>query len=177
MDDRRRSAGNIAPFLLAKDLLLPAYRLPAGFETRLGLSEDLVERCVTCMYYDRLKAGGEAKAGSAGQCRRNGPVLSPINQKSYMIEGVWPTVRDDDWCGEWKALQRRVDTSRLGDVLNTPLSTPFPGAPPQPPRVTTQAARAALGAFTNEVRPASVSTLPLAPFPLPALNTGNRSGD
>jgi len=136
-----------------------------------------VERCVTCMYYDRLKGGGEAKAGNAGQCRRSGPTLSPINQKSYMIEGVWPTVRDDDWCGEWKALQRRVDTSRLGDMLNTPLSTPFPGGPPQAPRITTQAARAALGTFTNEVRPASVSTLPLAPLALPTLSTGNRTGD
>ena len=64
-----------------------------------------MERCVTCMYYDRLKAGGDAKSANAGQCRRSGPTLSPINQKSYMIEGVWPTVRDDDWCGEWKALQ------------------------------------------------------------------------
>jgi hypothetical protein len=136
-----------------------------------------VERCVTCMYYDRLKAGGEAKSANAGQCRRSGPALSPINQKSYMIEGVWPTVRDDDWCGEWKALQRRLDTSRLGDMLNTPLSTPFPGGPPQAPRITSQAARAALGALTTETRPATVSTLPLTPLPLPTLSTLTRNGD
>lgn len=138
-----------------------------------------MERCVTCIYYDRNKTGGDAKASSAGQCRRSGPTLSPINQKSYMIEGVWPTVRDDDWCGEWKALQRRVDTSRLGDVFNTPLSTPYPGALPQPPRISTQAARAALGALTSEVRPASVSTLPLTPLPLPlpTLSNGTRNGD
>ena len=136
-----------------------------------------MERCTTCMFYDRIKTAGEAKPGNAGQCRRSGPALSPINQKSYMIEGVWPTVRDDDWCGEWKALQRRVDTSKLGDVLNTPLSTPFPAAPPQAPRITSQAARAALGALTSEMRPASVSTLPLAPLPLPALGTAARSGD
>ena len=136
-----------------------------------------MERCTTCMYYDRIKMAGDVKAGNAGQCRRSGPSLSPINQKSYMIEGVWPTVRDDDWCGEWKALQRRVDTSRLGDVLNTPLSTPFPGPPPQAPRITSQAARAALGALTSEMRPVSVSALPLAPLPLPAVATGTRSGD
>ena len=135
-----------------------------------------MERCVTCMYYDRHKAGLDAKAANAGQCRRSGPTLSPINQKSYMIEGVWPTVRDDDWCGEWKALQRRVDTSKLGDVLNTPLSTPFPGPPPQPPKITTQAARAALGAFT-EMRSATVASLPLTPLPLPSLSTGTPSGD
>lgn len=136
-----------------------------------------MERCVTCTYYDRSKAGGESKAGNAGQCRRSGPSLSPINQKTYMIEGVWPTVRDDDWCGEWKALQRRLDTSRLGDVLNSPFSTPFAGVSPAAPKIAPQVARAALGAFTNDVRPATVATLPIAPFPLPALSNGNLVGD
>jgi len=136
-----------------------------------------MERCVTCIYYDRVKAGGDAKAANAGQCRRAGPSLSPINQKTYMIEGVWPTVRDDDWCGEWKTLQKRLDTSKLADVLGTPLSTPFSGSPPMTPRISTQAARAALGALTSEMRPASVSTLPLAPLPLPALRAGARDGD
>ena len=135
-----------------------------------------MERCVSCMYYDRHK-NGDVKAANAGQCRRSGPALSPLNQKSYMIEGVWPTVRDDDWCGEWKTQQRRVDTTRLGDVLNTPLSSPFPGSPPQPPRITPQAARAALSTLTSEMRPASVSTLPLTPLPLPALGAGNGRGD
>ena len=136
-----------------------------------------MERCVSCIYYDRAKSGGDTKTGNAGQCRRAGPTLSPINQKSYMIEGVWPTVRDDDWCGEWKAVQKRVDTSRLSEVLGAPLSSPFPGALPSAPRISTQAARAALGALTSELRPASVSTLPLAPLPLPALGTGTREGD
>jgi hypothetical protein len=142
-----------------------------------GTAEGEVERCTTCTYYDRNK-GGDAKAANAGQCRRNSPMLSPINQKSYMIEGVWPTVRDDDWCGEWKAQQRRVDTSRLGDVLNTPLTSPFPGSSPPAPRVTAQAARAALGALNGgDARPPSVTALPLAPLPLPALGTGNGASD
>lgn len=42
-----------------------------------------------------------------GQCRRCAPLLSPNPSKAYQIEGVWPTVRDDDWCGEWKILPRR----------------------------------------------------------------------
>ena len=71
-----------------------------------------MDRCVTCQFYDRQNRGGE-KSANAGQCRREAPSLSPINQKSYMIEGVWPTVRDDDWCGEWKALVRRVDPARI----------------------------------------------------------------
>jgi hypothetical protein len=97
-----------------------------------------VDSCVTCQYYDRQRRGAEASA-NAGQCRRQAPALSPLNQKSYMIEGVWPTVRDDDWCGEWKALVRRVEPSRIGDILNAPSATPVPpGAPrqipPPPPR-------------------------------------------
>jgi hypothetical protein len=132
-----------------------------------------LERCVTCIYYDRNKASLEAKTGNAGQCRRSGPSLSPINQKSYMIEGVWPTVRDDDWCGEWKPLTKRVDTSRLGDVLGTPLSSPLP-ASPSAPRITPQAARAALGLLA-EGRPSGVP--PLGPMPLPDLGTGSTRGN
>ena len=111
-----------------------------------------MDRCNGCLYYDRNKGHGEGKSATAGQCRRNAPQLSPINQKSYMIEGVWPTVRDDDWCGEWKAQARRSDPARidparvndlLGTHLSTPLSSPLPiGAPP---RITAQTARAALG--------------------------------
>ena len=84
-----------------------------------------MDRCVTCQYFDR-QARGADRGANTGQCRRSGPALSPLNQKAYMIEGVWPTVRDDDWCGEWKALVRRVDPTRLGDVRSTasPLSAP-----------------------------------------------------
>ena len=99
-----------------------------------------MDRCVTCQFYDRQTRGAE-KAANAGQCRRCAPALSPLNQKSYMIEGVWPTVRDDDWCGEWKALVRKVDPARIAEVLGTPLSSPLPpgmsrpGAPGAPPRM------------------------------------------
>lgn len=34
-------------------------------------------------------------------------MLMPKANSGYVIEGVWPTVRDDDWCGEWKILPRR----------------------------------------------------------------------
>jgi hypothetical protein len=77
----------------------------------------IVEKCMVCSYYDR-QAGKEADARGVqwGQCRRGAPMLHPINQKSYMIEGVWPHVRDDDWCGEWKAGSRRPDV-RAADAL------------------------------------------------------------
>jgi hypothetical protein len=76
---------------------------------------------MSCQYYDRKHA--KATSGGApqwGQCRRSAPRLNPVNAKSYMIEGIWPTVRDDDWCGEWKLLARRVD-SRVAEALNAPL--------------------------------------------------------
>ena len=96
-----------------------------------------MDKCMTCQYYDRKSA--KAVAGGApswGQCRRNSPQLNPVNAKSYMIEGVWPTVRDDDWCGEWKILARRVD-SRVAEALNAPLmsgpqSMSAPGPRPAP---------------------------------------------
>jgi hypothetical protein len=28
-----------------------------------------------------------------------------------MVEGIWPHVRDDDWCGEWVAGNRRIDSA------------------------------------------------------------------
>jgi len=68
-----------------------------------------VERCIGCHYYDRGKIRASDQGSLRwGQCRRTAPALSPINVKASMIEGVWPTVRDDDWCGEWKALTRQL---------------------------------------------------------------------
>ena len=94
-----------------------------------------VDKCISCQYYDRKNA--KAAAGSPpqlGQCRRTAPMLNPVNAKSYMIEGVWPTVHDDDWCGEWKILARRVD-SRVAEALNAPLMTGPQSLSPSAPRV------------------------------------------
>ena len=83
-----------------------------------------MDKCMTCQFYDRKHAkGGAGAAPSWGQCRRSAPQLNPLTAKSYMIEGVWPTVRDDDWCGEWKVLARRVD-SRVAEALNAPMAGP-----------------------------------------------------
>jgi hypothetical protein len=98
---------------------------------RGAFPETLVERCTMCQYYDRQRRGAESSA-NAGQCRRQAPALSPLNQKSYMIEGVWPTVRDDDWCGEWKALVRRVDPARITDALASAHAAPSRMPPPRP---------------------------------------------
>ena len=92
-----------------------------------------MDRCLNCQYYDRQNAKADSKA-ALGQCRRTAPSLSPINAKSYMIEGVWPTVRDDDWCGEWKAAGRRPEP-RIGDLMSMPASTSTPTQQAPQPRI------------------------------------------
>jgi hypothetical protein len=72
-----------------------------------------VEKCTNCQYYDRRQVNGVSGAPQTGQCRRTAPMLNPVNAKPYLIEGIWPTVRDDDWCGEWKVAVRRADGRSL----------------------------------------------------------------
>jgi hypothetical protein len=85
-----------------------------------------VEKCVTCQYYDRRNGAGDGKGPTWGQCRRTAPMLHPVNVKSYMIEGVWPHVRDDDWCGEWKIVPRRTE-ARIVDAKPGSFMTPSHG--------------------------------------------------
>lgn len=66
-----------------------------------------VEKCINCRFYDRRHAKPlDGKAPLWGQCRRHAPQLNPnpIAAKAYVVEGIWPLVRDDDWCGEWKVI-------------------------------------------------------------------------
>ena len=94
-----------------------------------------MEKCQVCQFYDRQNAKpNDGKVTQWGQCRRGSPMLHPINAKSYMIEGVWPHVRDDDWCGEWKMGTRRMDT-RITEVStgpHVPNPTPVSAAPLTP---------------------------------------------
>jgi hypothetical protein len=99
---------------------------------------------MTCQFYDRRNAGPAEKGPSWGQCRRTAPMLHPVNVKSYMIEGVWPHVRDDDWCGEWKIVPRRSDAR--GPLV----------APAQGPRV------GALAPMSGVVVSGAPSAVPLA---------------
>ena len=93
-----------------------------------------MDKCLGCNFYDRqVGKQTDARGVQWGQCRRSAPMLHPINQKSYMIEGVWPHVRDDDWCGEWKATARRVE-SRPADPISAGPLLPVSGASPFAPR-------------------------------------------
>jgi hypothetical protein len=99
--------------------------------------DSAVEKCQGCQFYDRQNVKPSDGATQWGQCRREAPRLHPINAKSYMIEGVWPHVRDDDWCGEWKLVTRRGD-SRITEVStgpHVPGVRPPPMSPPMPPRI------------------------------------------
>ena len=70
-----------------------------------------MHKCVACQHYDRSEAMAEERGIRWGQCRRTGPIVNPMSAKTYMVEGVWPHVRDDDWCGEWTASNRRPDSA------------------------------------------------------------------
>jgi len=67
-----------------------------------------------------------------------------------MIEGVWPTVRDDDWCGEWKAAARRPEP-RLNELMGQPAMAPALAPAPRIAPLTSlsPAAGAALAASGN----------------------------
>ena len=113
-----------------------------------------MEKCVSCQFYDR-KSGKEVNDSRAvqwGQCRRTAPMLNPVNTKSYMIEGVWPTVRDDDWCGEWKVPGRRVE-ARITESLTTPLVAATPPMPTTVPRVAQLTGTAAASASGSGLPP------------------------
>jgi hypothetical protein len=110
----RRSSDKIIPVSDAQAPALAPSRVqppaaeagpPAGDPNNGG-----AEKCVNCQYYDRRNAKlTDGKAPLWGQCRKHAPRLNPVTAKAYVVEGVWPLVRDDDWCGEWKVLTRVVD--------------------------------------------------------------------
>ncbi len=121
-----------------------------------------MERCVICHYYDRRNGkSNDGKAMQAGQCRRAAPALNPVNAKSYMIEGVWPTVRDDDWCGEWKALVRRAEPGRASEASSAI------GALPRAPMEGSHP-RAVVGADPTPSSPRSANVISVLPASAPS---------
>ena len=130
-----------------------------------------MEKCQQCQFYDRQNVkANDGKVTQWGQCRRTSPMLHPINAKSFMIEGVWPHVRDDDWCGEWKMATRRVDT-RITEVSTGPLvpghgtPSPSPMMPSMPPRPSPISAPTPIGA--------SASLMPLPGVAMAASGRGD----
>lgn len=120
-----------------------------------------MDKCVACHFYDRDNSQTATGGIRWGQCRRSAPRLHPVNQKAFMIEGVWPHVRDDDWCGEWKAAavrgEGRPAADRLGAMLasNAATAAMHPGMVPVRPDLRAAATGAALTAMPT--RPAGVA--------------------
>ena len=76
-----------------------------------------MSQCVNCQFYDRKSArAADARGLQWGLCRRAAPHLNPSTAKSHAIEGVWPTVRDDDWCGEWQP-QRKTEPAQSAAMI------------------------------------------------------------
>ncbi len=73
-----------------------------------------MEKCVACQFYDRDDAQSRETGARWGKCRRTGPIVHPVSAKAYMVEGIWPHVRDDDWCGEFTAAKRRLEPAAAG---------------------------------------------------------------
>lgn len=89
-----------------------------------------MSQCKSCHFYDRNEVGvAEGQALQWGLCRRDSPRLHPLKAKTHTIEGVWPTVRDDDWCGQWQAQKRRVADHPPAAVVTTPSAQPGASAP------------------------------------------------
>jgi hypothetical protein len=58
------------------------------------------DSCATCFFYRRDPAGDL----SAGACHRHAP-RPTLSEDADLI--VWPSVCDDDWCGEFKPAPRK----------------------------------------------------------------------
>ncbi|MFO1310890.1 MAG: hypothetical protein U1F41_02375 [Burkholderiales bacterium] len=125
-----------------------------------------MDRCIGCCYYDRQNdSNTDSRGVSWGQCRRTAPALHPINQKTFMIEGVWPHVRDDDWCGEFRGSSRRADP-RPGETLAPGSLLPIATGVPLGPRAVKVSPFAGAGAARE------------APISLgPAVSSGSGAAD
>jgi hypothetical protein len=117
-----------------------------------------VEKCIGCCFYDRQNGNNTDSRGvSWGQCRRTAPALHPVNQKSFMIEGVWPHVRDDDWCGEFKSSSRRVEPRIAADAVSPSTLLPISAGSSLGSRPSNVAAFASASA--RDEAPVSLGTL------------------
>jgi hypothetical protein len=59
--------------------------------------------CAECRFFDRYRPTGDH-----GQCRRRAPVAfvdeyGPAECRTRTIEGAFPSVLSDWWCGEFEA--------------------------------------------------------------------------
>ena len=113
-----------------------------------------MEKCAGCRFYDRSDAQSDDKSTRWGKCRRTGPMVHPVSVKPYMVEGIWPYVRDDDWCGEWEPSKRRVD-AQAAEAMNS-LMMQGAAAAPRPAMSPTSSLLAVPAASLNELPPGTL---------------------
>lgn len=96
--------------------------------------------CVNCQFYDRKSVRSvDARGLRWGLCRRDPPRLSPVLVKSHAVEGIWPTVRDDDWCGQWQVSKRPLADVVPAALNAVPARPAAPRAVIQPPSISARA--------------------------------------
>ena len=129
-----------------------------------------MKKCVACQFYDRNDLRTQDNGVRWGKCRRTGPIVHPLSAKSYLVEGVWPNVRDDDWCGEWVLGSRQPDTSAIAAMSSLMQSSQ---AMPRAAPAMTAATSAAF------VPPKTSSDAPIEPVrpPMSALMQSNLQSD
>jgi hypothetical protein len=115
-----------------------------------------VKKCVACQFYDRNDADTQENGVRWGKCRRTGPIVHPLAAKSYLVEGVWPNVRDDDWCGEWVLANRKPESAAIAAMNSLMMQSAQAG-----PRVRPAAAAGSVPAHAPAPAPARpASALP-----------------
>ena len=120
-----------------------------------------MKKCVACQFYDRNDLETQENGVRWGKCRRTGPIVHPLSAKSYLVEGVWPNVRDDDWCGEWVAANRGPDATAIAAMNSLMMQSAQPA-----PRVLPAASVASPATAAPAGRPVIAS--PNGPTETPA---------
>lgn len=128
-----------------------------------------MKKCVACQFYDRNDLDTRENGVRWGKCRRTGPIVHPLSAKSYLVEGVWPNVRDDDWCGEWVLANRRPDATAIAAMnslmMQSAQAAPrvSPAALPAMSATTTIAATLATAARPATATPIGSTDAPAEP--------------
>ena len=119
-----------------------------------------MKKCVACQFYDRNDVDAQENGIRWGKCRRTGPIVHPLSAKSYLVEGVWPNVRDDDWCGEWALASRRPDATAIA-AMNSLMMQSAQAAPRVSP-----AALPAMSATTTTAATLATAARPAIATPI-----------
>ena len=128
-----------------------------------------MKKCVACQFYDRNELEARENGVRWGKCRRTGPIVHPLSAKSYLVEGVWPNVRDDDWCGEWVLANRGPDATAIAAMnslmMQSAQAAPrvSPAALPAMAATATTAATLATAARPGIATPMGSSDAPAEP--------------